>query len=267
MTGRLELVAVPLRALRRSVFWWAAGLAGLVAGTVAFWPVFRGSTAITDALDQLPSGILGALGLANFGTPAGYLRGNLYELFLPLLLAAAAVVFVNGQTAGEEASGRLEMLLAQPVDRRNVFLGRAVAALIGLIALTLMLAVVQFSIDAVVDLRINSGYLLSTILLCSLLAALHGSVAFAVACLRARPSRVLGIGIGVALAGYLVAALFPLSGVLNPWRHISPWDWAFGGDPLEQAAEAWRYLALLIPTVLLTAGGVVAVARRDIASG
>ena len=267
MTGRLELVAVPLRALRRSVFWWAAGLASLVAGTVAFWPVFKGSSAITDALDQLPSGILGALGLANFGTPAGYLRGNLYELFLPLLLAAAAVVFVNGQTAGEEAAGRLEILLAQPVDRRALFLGRAVAALIALIALTLILAVVQFGIDAVVDLRIDSGYLLSTILLCALLAALHGSVAFAVACLRARPSRVLGIGIGVALAGYLVAALFPLSSGLEPWRHISPWDWAFGGDPLGHATEGWRYAALAVPAILLTAGGILAVARRDVASG
>lgn len=267
MTSQLELVIGPLRAIRRSVFWWAAGLASLVAGTVAFWPVFKGSSAITDALDQLPPGVLGALGLANFGTPAGYLRGNLYELFLPLLLAASAVAFVNGQTAGEEASGRLELLLAQPVDRRAVYLGRAVAALIGLGLVLVALAVMQFGADAAVDLQIDSGYLLSTILLCALLAILHGSVAFAVAGLRPRPSRVIAIGVGLALAGYLVAALFPLSSVLDPWRHISPWDWAFGGDPLEHASDSWRYAALLIPAVSLTAVGLVAVSRRDVASG
>jgi ABC-2 type transport system permease protein len=267
MMSRLELVVGPLRALRRSIFWWAAGLASLIAGTVAFWPVFKGSSAITDALDQLPSGILGALGLANFGTPAGYLRGNLYELFLPLLLAIAAVAFVNGQTAGEEASGRLELLLAQPVARWAVYLGRAVAALVGLGVVLVALAVVQFGVDVVVDLQMDSGHLLSTILLCALLAVFHGSVAFVVAGFRARPSRVLAIGVGLALAGYLVAALFPLSSLLEPWRHISPWDWAFGGDPLEHATDAWRYVALSIPAVLLTAVGLVAVAKRDVVAG
>ena len=152
---------------------------------------------------------------------------------MPLLLAAGGSrLRRTARPRGEEAAGRLELFLAQPVDRRAVFLGRAVAALVGLIALTLILTVVQFGIDAVVDLRIDSGYLLSTILLCALLAALHGSVAFAMACLRSPPIRVLGLGIGVALAGYLVAALFPLSSGLEPWQHISPWDWAFGGDPL-----------------------------------
>ncbi len=267
MTDRLELVIGPLRALRRGLFWWAFGLAGLVVATLAFWPAFRGSSGISQALDQLPSGVVSALGLANFGTPAGYLRGNLYEFFLPLLLAGAAIAFVNGQTAGEESSGRLELWLAQPVDRRSLFLGRAIAALIGLIVLLLVLAVVQLGVDAVVDLRIDAGYLLSTILLCGLLAAFHASVAFAIAGLRARPALVLGIGVGLAIAGYLVAALFPLASVLEPLRHISPWDWAFGGDPLEHPTDAWRYAALVIPTVLLTAAGLVAVAKRDVIAG
>jgi hypothetical protein len=52
--------------------------------------------------------------------------------------------------------------------------------------------------------------------------------------------------------------------VLAPWRHISPWDWAFGGNPLEQATDLWRYAALAVPSVILTTIGLVAVARRDI---
>jgi putative exporter of polyketide antibiotics len=68
----------------------------------------------------------------------------------------------------------------------------------------------------------------------------------------------------VAFAGLIVSSLFQLSSVLAPWRHISPWDWAFGGNPLEQATELWRYLALAVPSVILTAIGVFAVARRDI---
>ena len=252
-----------------AIFWWAFGLASLVAATLAFWPAFRGSSGISQALDQLPSGVVSALGLANFGTPAGYLRGNLYEFFLPLLLAGAAVAFVNGQTAGEEASGRLELWLAQPVDRRSRLPGSGHRRAHRALVLLLVLAVVQLGIDAVVDLRIDAGYLLSTILLCAAARPRSmAALAFAIAG-ASGPSRrsSWAIGVGLAIAGYLVAALFPLASVLEPWRHISPWDWAFGGDPLEHATDAWRYAALAIPTILLTAVGLIAVARRDVSRG
>ena len=103
-----------------------------MAMTIAVWPAFKGSSGISQAMDQLPSGVVQAFGLQDFGTPAGFLRGNLYDFFVPLLLAVAAVMLVNGQTASEEAAGRLELYLAQPVARRAVLLGRAVAALIAL---------------------------------------------------------------------------------------------------------------------------------------
>ena len=47
-----------------------------------------------------------------------------------------------------------------------------------------------------------------------------------------RPGIVLGVGMALAVAGYVAVALFPLSDVLEPWKHASPWDWALGGDPL-----------------------------------
>jgi hypothetical protein len=51
-----------------------------------------------------------------------------------------------------------------------------------------------------------------------------------------------------------------------PWGHLSPWDWALGGYPLEQPTDAWRYVALALPSVALTAVGVLAVGRRDVAA-
>ena len=182
----LELVALPVRALRRGVVWWAIGLAAMIALTMAFWPAFKGSGVIQQGLDMVPPALVQAFGLQDFLSPEGYLRGNLYAILVPLLLVLAAVSAVGSQTAGEEAAGRLELYLAKPVDRR--------------------------------------------------------------------------------WAGYLVAALFPLSDVLAPWRHLSPWDWALGGDPLLHAAEPWRYAALVVPTVGLVVLGMRAFGRRDVAA-
>ena len=118
--------------------------------------------------------------------------------------------------------------------------------------------------DAAFDLQIGTRFVLSTVVLSGLLAAFHGSLAVAVAGIRGRPSLVLAIGLGVAFAGLIANSLFPLSAVLAPWRHLSPWDWAFGGNPLEQATDLWRYAALAVPSVILTTIGLVAVAKRDI---
>jgi ABC-2 type transport system permease protein len=139
-----------------------------------------------------------------------------------------------------------------------------VAALIALAVVTGVLLLAQLASDAVFDLQIDTGLVLSTVVLSGLLAAFHGSLAVAVAGIRGRPSLVLAVALGVAFAGLIANSLFPLSSVLSPWRHLSPWDWAFGGNPLEQATDLWRYAALLVPSVILTGVGVFAVARRDI---
>ena len=61
--------------------------------------------------------------------------------------------------------------------------------------------------------------------------------------------------------------VFPISDALQPWRHVSPWDWALGGDPLTNATEAWRYLALGVPALALVGIGAWAFGQRDVQAG
>jgi ABC-2 type transport system permease protein len=259
-----ELAFGPLRQMRRSLLGWGIGLAALVAVTVAFWPAFKGSSGITEAIDQLPSGIIDAFGLADFGTPAGFLRGNLYEFIVPLLLAVAAVAAANGLTAGEEDAGRMETYLTQPVTRRSVFVGRAVAFTVWLLVMTALILVVQLISDAVFGLEIGTDRVVVTVALCGALAFLFGTLALAIAGWLPRPSLVLAVGIAVAVGGYLVSALFPLSDPLKPLSDLSPWKWALGGDPLVGQVEPWRFLALLLPAAVLVVVAVVGFVRRDV---
>ena len=262
----LELVALPVRALRRGMVWWSIGLASMIALTMAFWPAFKGSRVIQQGLDMVPPALVQAFGLQDFLSPEGYLRGNLYAILVPLLLVLAAVSATSSQTAGEEAAGRLELYLAQPVDRRWLFLGRGIAVVVAVSVISMAVLVAQVVSDSIVDVHVDIGRLASTVVLSGLLALLHAAIGFAIAGFRARPSLVLATGTVIAIAGYLIAALFPLSDVLAPWRHLSPWDWALGGDPLLHAAEPWRYAALIIPAAGLAVLGVGAFGRRDVAA-
>jgi len=270
MSRALALVLDPMRATRRTVLVWALSIAALVVATVAFWPAFEESANltrfITEFMDQLPAGVVEAFGLQGLATPAGYLRGNLYDILVPLLFGWAAIAFANGLTAVEEDAGRLELVLAQPVSRGAAFAGRAVAVVAWTTVLAVAVGAAQFASDVAFGLEIAADRVVVTIALCGLLGTLHGGLALAVAGFLPRPSVVLGVGLGVLIGGFVVAALFPLSTELRPWAVLSPWDWALGSDPLVNVAQPWRYVALAVPSVALALVGLAGFLRRDVRS-
>jgi ABC-2 type transport system permease protein len=261
-----ELVFGPARSILRSALIWTIAISAIVFVTVAIWPAFKDSAAVSKAFDQLPAQVVQAFGLAGIGTPAGFLRGNLYDFFIPLLMAGAAVGFANSLSSSEEDNGRLEIVLAQPVTRQSVFAGRVLAALVWILFVTVITTAVQFGSDALFDLRIGADRLLATLALSALLALFCGALAFAAAGLTGKPSAALGIGLLVAVGGAIVAALFPLSSTLAELAHVSPWDWAFAGDPLSNGADAWRYAALGVPAIALAILGTWAFGRRDVSA-
>lgn len=268
MTARAwELLAVPLRAARRAGLVWGLSLAALIVLTVAFYPAFRDEPELNNLIEGMPDALIDAFGLADFGTPAGFLRGNLYAVLVPLMLAVAGVLLMNGQTASDEDSGRMEAYLAQPITRQAIFIGRAAGVGLWLLVIGVLMVVAQVMSDEVFGLDIGAERVVVTVILCVLLGAFHAGVAALVAGLTGRPGLVLAAGMALAVAGYVAMALFPISDVLEPWRHASPWDWALGGDPLTNATEAWRYLVLGVPALVLTAIGAWAFGRRDVQVG
>jgi ABC-2 type transport system permease protein len=262
----LELVFGPTRAILRSGLIWTASISAIVFMTIAVWPAFKGNTSIDAAMNNLPSGVVEAFGLAGFGTPAGFLRANLYDFFIPLLMACAAVGFANGLTSSEEDGGRLEIVLTQPVKRQAVFLGRIAAALVWILAIVLVTAIVQFGSDALFDLQIGADRLLATLALCGLFAVFSACLTFAIAGLEGKPAMSLGVGLFVVVGGCIVASLLPISSSLAEFAHISPWDWAFAGDPLSGNTELWRYLVMAVPAVALAILGTWSFSRRDVAA-
>jgi ABC-2 type transport system permease protein len=263
---RFELVVVPFRASWRAGLGWSIAFLLMVVPTVAFWPAFQSSSGIMDALDQMPPGLLEAFGMEDFASPAGYLKGGLYDVVIPLMFAAAGVMFASSATAAEEDSGRLELWLTQPVTRSSVLAGRILAVLGWLAVLALVTLVSQLASDAAFGLVIADVRVVDTVALCTLLGALYAGLAIAIAGVTGRPGPVLAAGLGLALVGYVVAALFPLSDVLDAWAWLSPWDWALGGDPLFHSTEPVRYVTLVGATAALLLVGFVAFARRDVRS-
>ncbi|MBO1329788.1 hypothetical protein [Streptomyces sp. VRA16 Mangrove soil] len=94
--------------------------------------------------------------------------------------------------------------------------------------------------------------------------AAAAAAAAAVAGASGRPAATVGAGIGLAVAGYVVSAPFPLR---EGWKHaqyIAPWNRALGGSPLTDPAEWWRCTAPLGLAALLMGCALLAFGRRDV---
>lgn len=260
----LELFRRGLGAQLRSGLVWAIALVLLTVSVLATWPELSASGSLDQLLSGLSPEMIAALGLADFGSPAGYLNGNLYALLLPLLFGVLGIMHMNGLTAGDEDAGRLELLLALPVRRTTVYLARFAAVGVVLVAVgALVGATVVFGAPAF-DMDLDAGGVIAATTGIMLLGLFHAALVLALAGLGLRSAPVLGVSFGVLILGYLVHALLPMIDARGDLVWLSPWHWALGGQPLVDGFDARGCTLLASGTAVLVVVGLLAVRRRTI---
>jgi ABC-2 type transport system permease protein len=260
-----EILLQALRERRRSLLWWSLGLASLIALNVAFYPSVRDDEALSDYAKDLPEAVraLFAGGELDIVSPVGYLNSQVFALMAPLVLLIFTIGAGAGAVAGEEERGTLDLLLANPVRRRDFVVQRflALGALVG--ALTLVVLVTVALGSWLVDLEIGFGKLFAASASTGLLALLFGALALAVGAVRPGRARAVAIAGAVAVAAWIFDGLAQSVDVLEPWRPLSPYYQALGRNPLREGVPwvGWAVLAVL--TMALVVGAAAGLERRD----
>lgn len=245
-----DLVARTLRDLRGSVLGWTLGLSSYAALVTAAFPSIRDNEAVEAYLDTLPEAMLAFFGGADLTSPAGFYQAELFS-YLPALLAVFTVGKAIHLTVGEEREGTLDLVLAQPVARWRVVVGRFVA-LTGATALVVtgLAATLAFA-GALVDLSVRERVgLAAWSYLAGLLSLVFGAAAIAVAGFVHRPRGPLVAGASLAAGSFLVDGLGRIVDRLDPVRGINPYHWYGLTNPVA-GTVSWLGLAGL---VLLTLG-------------
>jgi ABC-2 type transport system permease protein len=255
-----------LRERRRSLVWWALGIAVLVGVTVAFYPSIRGDEALNSYAEKLPESLraLFAGGELDMASPAGYLNSQVFALTAPLLLLIFSIGAGAGLIAGEEERGTMDLLLAQPVRRRDYVLQRflALTALVAAVSAVLLATVALGSLA--VDLEIGFGKLVAATVSVALLALFFGAFAEAVGAVRPGRGRAIALAAGLAIAAWMLDGFAQAVDALEAWRPLSPYYQALGHDPLRQGIPWGGWAALAAATLLATAIAAIGLERRDI---
>jgi ABC-2 type transport system permease protein len=251
-----------LRQSRRGTLGWIAGTAAITLLYTASYKSVSGAKAA--AISSYPASLKRALNLQDLTAPAGYLNSTVFGIPLLVLTAVFVITAATRAVAADEESGALDLLLSYPISRASLVLARMAAMVTVLIVLGLVLFVVVLAFRGPTGLTIDIANLAATALTWVLLGCCLGSIALLVSAAVGRRSSTLAISAGVTLVAYLADSFVPLIKHLSWTRHISPFEWFLGGDPLTNGLQVGHCALLLATSLVATAGAVGALDRRDL---
>ena len=204
-----DVLVESVRERSRSLLWWGLGIVGLVGVTVAFYPSIRDDAGLSSFGEDLPESLRALFvgGELDLASPVGYLNSQIYAALAPLLFLVFSIGGGAGAVAGEEERGTLDLLLAQPVRRRDYVVQRFLALATLVAALTAVLLATVALGSALVDLEIGFDKLLAASVSVALLAVLFGAVALAVGAIR--PGRAGAIAVAAGADGRCLAPRRP----------------------------------------------------------
>lgn len=258
-----------LRDRRRALAWWALGMIGTALMLASFYPTIRATGQDLNAyIENLPEAVraLVLAGGGDFTSGPGYLNSELFSFMLPVLVLVFSVGMGAGLLATEEREGRLELIVASPITRRRIVLGKLAALLAGMAGLGGVLwGALAVGVE-LWDIPVDHANLVAAIVMGVLLGWVFGALALAVGAGTGRRGIAIGIPAAVGVATYLVNGLAPLSDVLEFWRPISPFYYYNAEQPIRSGLDLGHAGALLALTALLSFAAVIAFERRDLAT-
>jgi ABC-2 type transport system permease protein len=185
---------------------------------------------------------------------------------IPLLVLLTTYVISSAMRspAGEEESGLLDVTLSYPLTRRNLVLVRAASTAISVTVIGIAVLIVTLALRNAAGLNIGVDRLVAACVGAVLLGWCLGAIMLLISAASGSRSTTLGLGVTTALIAYLADSFLPLIHHLGWVRHLSPYYWFSGGDPLSRGLSGSHSALLLILAAASTLVAVAAFERRDL---
>ncbi len=263
---RTEFRHTLLRRLRGQIVGWSIGLVLYSLMLVAIFPTVSQMEDLERFLAAYPEEMLGFFEmLTEIHTPVGYLDTYFFN-YMPLIIGIFVVGIGTKLLVADEERGVLDLILAHPVSRTGLYLGRVLAfiAAIGVILMVCWLSWTVPARQAGMDLSwlafLRPFIPLFVLLLCFGALGLVLSLVLPAARLA---SMVTG---ALLVANYLLRGLANLDDRLATMIQYTPMHYYQGATAVDGLNWGWLAALGLVTTVLIVAGWVL-FQRREIRVG
>lgn len=265
-----DVIFWELRRRRTTIIWWMIGSVAMTALIIALFPSIRDQAAeMNRVINQLPPELrglkTGASGIVDVGDPLQFLNSQLYYATLPLIWIILAITRGSSILGREESNRTLEVLLAQPISRTKLLLGKLFSfaiefAFVG--GATLLATIV---LAPLVDMHISTARLTTTMLYTLLFCFSFGLIAFSLqAASRLTRRMATAAAVVIGFGGYLLASLSSLTDWLRWPVKFLPYHYFVPLDPLTGKTPRGLIVYLASIFIIAISFAIVGFRRRDI---
>jgi len=257
-----------LRRFRGQILGWGIALALVGLLIVPLYDSFAAEREqFEDLLELYPAEIMAFFGdfSSMFATPEGFVSVEFFS-FMPLVLGIFAVLMGSGLLVSDEENGRLDLIMAHPVSRTALFLGRLLAfvsatvAILAIAWLGLALPTIWTSVD------IGWGRIWLPLLSLEAQLLVFGTISLLLSMFL--PSRRMAATTGGVLlvASFFITGLAKMNENLETIAKLSPLNYYQTQDAFQGLNGAWL-AGLLGSAVVFAALAWWRFQRRDIRVG
>jgi ABC-2 type transport system permease protein len=241
----------------------SVGMAIYCLAVVAIYPAFEHSTSLDDFVrsDRAAAALFGLNG--PLSTSAGWLNGNIYANFFPLVMLLLTIGYGASTIAGQDEAGTLGLVATLPLRRTRIVVDKVVAMVVQAIALAVVVAACV-EVGRAFHLSIGLGSVFAISVSVLLLGVDFGMLAMAVGAATGRRGVALGVASGVAGASFLLSALAPVAGWLRPFRILSLFYWSVGHDQLTAGVRPIDLVVLIAAGIAAAVCAAAAFTRSDL---
>ncbi len=241
-----------LRRFRGQILGWGIALALYGVLLVSMYDMIAAEQEqFQDLLEIYPPELAAFMGgMSSFATPEGFVSIEFFS-FMPLILGIFGVLMGSGLLVSDEENGRLDLIMAHPVSRTALFLGRLlafVAATVAILAIAWLGLIVSMTWSSM-DIGWGRIWLPLLSLLAELL--LFGTISLLMSIVL--PSRRMAATTGglLLVASFFITGLAKINENLEPVAKLSPLNYYQTQDAFQGLNGAW--LAGLLGSALVFA--------------
>jgi beta-exotoxin I transport system permease protein len=256
-----DITRLELALRRRSTLGYAAGMALYALVVVALYPSFKHTTSLNRLSGSTAAALFGVTGPLT--TPAGWLNGNIYANFFPLIMLLMTIGYGAAAIAGQDEDGTLALVAALPLPRHAIVLQKAAA--MGVQALVLAAAATACVVSGrAFQLTISPGHVIAVAAALVLMGLGFGLITAAAGAATGRRGTALGIGTALAAASYLLSTLAATISWIRPGRYLSLFYYSVSNGQITTGVSASDFTVLILACGAALAAAALAFRHADL---
>lgn len=256
-----------LNKYRGQILGWGISLALLGGLMLPFYDTLsEQQESMAELIEQYPREIMAFFGnTEDVFTPGGYLHLEFFS-YMPLVLGFFSVLTGAALLAGDEESGVLDLVLAHPVSRTRLFLGRLLAYLAANAGILTIAWVGFVAAEAASSINLSPVELALPFLSMLSLLLVFGSLALLFSMVLPSVSTSATLASVLLISSFLLSVMASINSDLEHAARFSPVNYYQGGEAVGGLNWEW-FGALMGISLIMILAALVAFNRKDIRVG